>query len=68
MGSQQFQDIRKALRPQSIILMGKNTMMKRSIRIHCETTGNDKWACLLDELVGNVGVLFTVSRIPFTTI
>ncbi len=41
--------------------MGKNTMMKRSIRLYCETTGNDKWACLLDELVGNVGIVFTNS-------
>jgi large subunit ribosomal protein LP0 len=56
--SKQFMDIRKALRPASTILMGKNTMMKRSIRIWCEETGSDKWACLLDHLVGNVGILF----------
>ena len=24
----------------SIVLMGKNTMMKRSIRLYCERTGN----------------------------
>jgi len=57
----QFQNIRKGLRPESIILMGKNTMMKRSIRLWCETSGSDKWACLLDQLVGNVGVVFTSS-------
>lgn len=39
--------------------MGKNTMMKRSIRLYCETSGNDKWACILEHLVGNVGVVFT---------
>eukprot|EP00775_Hariotina_reticulata_P010389 gene10389-10547_t len=39
--------------------MGKNTMMKRSIRLYCEETGNDQWAPLLDELVGNVGLIFT---------
>jgi hypothetical protein len=39
--------------------MGKNTMMKRSIRLWCETTGNDAPAALLDELVGNVGLVFT---------
>jgi len=60
-GSMQFQNIRKGLRPESIILMGKNTMMKRSIRLWCETSGSDKWACLLDQLVGNVGVVFTSS-------
>jgi hypothetical protein len=39
--------------------MGKNTMMKRSIRLYCEETGNDQWAPLLDLLVGNVGLVFT---------
>jgi large subunit ribosomal protein LP0 len=58
-GSKQMSDIRAALRPDTIILMGKNTMMKRSIRLYCEETGNDQWAPLLDELVGNVGLVFT---------
>uniref|UniRef100_A0A7S0WIR2 60S acidic ribosomal protein P0 n=1 Tax=Pyramimonas obovata TaxID=1411642 RepID=A0A7S0WIR2_9CHLO len=58
-GSKQFQGIRAALRPESVILMGKNTMMKRCLRNYIERTGNDKWACLLDVLVGNVGVVFT---------
>ncbi|KAF6253041.1 60s acidic ribosomal protein-domain-containing protein [Scenedesmus sp. NREL 46B-D3] len=58
-GSKQMSDIRAALRPDTIILMGKNTMMKRSIRLYCEETGNDQWAPLLDELVGNVGLIFT---------
>ncbi|MEW5299687.1 MAG: hypothetical protein WDW38_004260 [Sanguina aurantia] len=60
-GSNQFQLIRKGLRPDSIILMGKNTMMKRSIRLYCEQSGDDKWACVLDELVGNVGIVFTTA-------
>jgi len=58
-GSKQMSDIRAALRPDSIILMGKNTMMKRSIRLYCEETGNDQWAPILDMLVGNVGIVFT---------
>jgi len=58
-GSKQFQGIRAALRPESVILMGKNTMMKRCLRNYIEKTGNDKWACLLEVLVGNVGVVFT---------
>lgn len=62
-GSMQFQNIRKALRPQSIILMGKNTMMKRSIRLYCETSGNDKWAAILDQMVGNVGIIFTTAEL-----
>ena len=39
--------------------MGKNTMMKRCIRLYCERTGNDTWANLLEALVGNVGLVFT---------
>ena len=39
--------------------MGKNTLMKRCIRLYCERTGSDQWATLLDALVGNVGVVFT---------
>lgn len=44
--------------------MGKNTMMKRSIRLYCEQQGSDKWTPLIDELVGNVGVIFTKGRHP----
>ncbi|KAK9868526.1 hypothetical protein WJX84_006537 [Apatococcus fuscideae] len=58
-GSKQFQDIRRGLREHSVVLMGKNTMMKRCIRLYCERTGNDTWANLLEALVGNVGLVFT---------
>lgn len=58
-GSKQFMDIRKGLRPTSVILMGKNTMMKRSIRLYCERSGNNSWAAIIDHLVGNVGLVFT---------
>jgi len=60
-GSMQFQNIRKGLRPASTILMGKNTMMKRSIRLYCEESGNEKWSVLLEQLVGNVGIIFTTT-------
>jgi len=39
--------------------MGKNTMMKRSIRLFCERSGNDTWGNILPYLVGNVGLVFT---------
>lgn len=39
--------------------MGKNTLMKRCIRLYNERTGSDTWAPLLDALVGNVGLIFT---------
>ncbi|WCJ29236.1 60S acidic ribosomal protein P0 [Euphorbia peplus] len=58
-GSTQLQNIRKGLRGDSIILMGKNTMMKRSIKIHAEQTGNKDFNNLLPLLVGNVGLIFT---------
>lgn len=49
----------QGLRSNSAVLMGKNTMMKRSIRIYVEETGDDGWANILPHLVGNVGVVFT---------
>ncbi|XP_047328787.1 60S acidic ribosomal protein P0 [Impatiens glandulifera] len=58
-GSNQLQQIRKGLRGDSIVLMGKNTMMKRSIRIHSEKTGNTAYLNLIPLLVGNVGLIFT---------
>ena len=58
-GSNQLQGIRKGLRGHSIVLMGKNTMMKRSIRLYAERTGNDNFRKLADQLVGNVGLIFT---------
>ncbi|KAF2312578.1 hypothetical protein GH714_035129 [Hevea brasiliensis] len=58
-GSNQLQNIRKGLRGDSIILMGKNTMMKRSIRLHAEKTGNNAFNNLVPLLVGNVGLIFT---------
>ncbi len=39
--------------------MGKNTLMKRCIRLYCESEGDEKWTPLLEELVGNVGIIFT---------
>ncbi|KAI4306625.1 hypothetical protein L6164_029886 [Bauhinia variegata] len=58
-GSKQMQDIRTGIRGDSIILMGKNTMMKRSIKRHAEMTGNEAVLSLIPLLVGNVGMLFT---------
>ncbi|GLT52039.1 hypothetical protein SLA2020_254010 [Shorea laevis] len=58
-GSTQLQNIRKGLRGDSVILMGKNTMMKRSIKIHAEKTNNSAITNLIPLLVGNVGLIFT---------
>ncbi|XP_061376435.1 large ribosomal subunit protein uL10-like [Gastrolobium bilobum] len=58
-GSNQLQSIRHGLRGDSVVLMGKNTMMKRSFRIHSEKTGNNAFLNLIPLLVGNVGLIFT---------
>ncbi|PKI32246.1 hypothetical protein CRG98_047332 [Punica granatum] len=58
-GSNQLQGIRKGLRGESIVLMGKNTMMKRTIKLHAENTGNKGVLNLVSLLVGNVGLIFT---------
>ncbi|KAK4482527.1 hypothetical protein RD792_009686 [Penstemon davidsonii] len=58
-GSTQMQNIRRGLRGESVVLMGKNTMMKRSIRIHADKTGNHEILTLIPLLVGNVGLIFT---------
>ena len=50
-GSNQLQNIRKGLRGDSVVLMGKNTMMKRSVRMHAEKTGNNAYLNLIPLLV-----------------
>lgn len=58
-GSTQLQNIRKGLRGDSVVLMGKNTLIRRCIKIHAENTGNQNYLNLLPLLVGNVGLIFT---------
>ncbi|KAG6481301.1 hypothetical protein ZIOFF_057897 [Zingiber officinale] len=71
-GSNQLQNIRQGLRGDSIILMGKNTLIRRCIKIHAEKTGNKDYLNILPLLVfvqkkktmalkfkGNVGLIFT---------
>ncbi|CAH0395354.1 unnamed protein product [Bemisia tabaci] len=56
-GSTQFQKIRVSLRGTAIVLMGKNTMMRKAIRGHIEH--NPALEKLLPHIVGNVGFVFT---------
>nr|P29764.1 RecName: Full=Large ribosomal subunit protein uL10; AltName: Full=60S acidic ribosomal protein P0; AltName: Full=Light-induced 34 kDa protein [Oxybasis rubra]CAA33276.1 34kD light-induced protein [Oxybasis rubra] len=58
-GSNQLQAIRIGLRGDSIVLMGKNTMMKRSIRLHAENTGNENLRNVEQLFLPNVGLIFT---------
>jgi large subunit ribosomal protein LP0 len=56
-GSKQMQQIRLSLRGHAVVLMGKNTMMRKAIRGHLGQ--NPKLEQLLPHIVGNVGFVFT---------
>lgn len=56
-GSRQMQTIRISLRGTAVVLMGKNTMMRKAIRGHLEE--NNNLEKLLPHIKGNVGFVFT---------
>merc|ERR1711864_48297 len=56
-GSKQMQEIRIALRGHGVVLMGKNTMMRKAIRGHMES--NPELERLLPHIKQNVGFVFT---------
>ncbi|XP_014665719.1 PREDICTED: 60S acidic ribosomal protein P0-like [Priapulus caudatus] len=56
-GSKQMQNIRISLRGTGVVLMGKNTMMRKAIRGHMEN--NPHLEKLLPHIKGNVGFVFT---------
>jgi len=56
-GSKQMQQIRISLRGHAIVLMGKNTMMRKAIRGHL--ANNPKLEQLLPHIRGNIGFVFT---------
>jgi len=58
-GSSQMQKIRIAMRGNGVVLMGKNTMMRKAIRGHLER--NPALEKLLPYIKGNVGLVFTKS-------
>lgn len=62
-GSSQMQKIRISLRGHAVILMGKNTMMKKAIREHLET--NPNLEKLLPHIFENVGFVFTKEDLSF---
>ncbi|CAG0922017.1 unnamed protein product [Notodromas monacha] len=56
-GSKQMQNIRISLRDKAVVLMGKNTMIRKAIKGHLENNpGLEK---LLPHIRGNVGFVFT---------
>jgi large subunit ribosomal protein LP0 len=52
-----MQEIRIALRGKAVVLMGKNTMMRKAIRGHLEK--NPDLERLLPHIKNNVGFVFT---------
>lgn len=56
-GSKQMQQIRMSLRGNAVVLMGKNTMMRKAIRGHVQR--NAALEKLLPHIKGNVGFVFT---------
>ena len=55
--SSQLQSVRKSLRGRAVLLMGKNTMVRRVLR---ERAAEDaKFGAILDHVAGNVGFVFT---------
>jgi len=56
-GSKQMQQIRMSLRGCAVVLMGKNTMIRKAIRGHLEK--NPALERLLPHIKGNVGFVFT---------
>jgi len=56
-GSKQMQQIRIGLRGSAVVLMGKNTMMRKAIKGHLEN--NPALEKILPHIRGNVGFVFT---------
>jgi len=54
-----MQKIRRIIRGKAVLLMGKNTMMRKAIRNNLTT--NPKWEALLPYITYNVGMIFTNS-------
>lgn len=55
-GSKQMQTVRAAIRGEGVVLMGKNTIMRKVIRDNMEK--NPKLASLLPHIRGNMGFIF----------
>ncbi|XP_053207716.1 60S acidic ribosomal protein P0-like [Panonychus citri] len=56
-GSKQMQQIRHSLRSSGVVLMGKNTMIRKAIRGHLES--NPSLEKIMSHVKGNVGFVFT---------
>ena len=59
-GSKQMQQIRMSLRGKAVVLMGKNTMMRKAIRGHLENNP------ALEKSVNSFGHLCLPFSVPFS--
>lgn len=62
-GSSHMQKIRGALRGKGVLLMGKNTMIRKAIRGHLEN--NKSLEALLPHVRGNIGFIFVKDELQF---
>jgi len=62
-GSSHMQKIRVALRGKAVLLMGKNTMIRKAIRGHLEN--NKALESLLPHVKGNIGFIFVKDELQF---
>ena len=58
-GSKQFMNMRKSMRGEAIILMGKNTMIRKIIREFLKSNPEHPIENLINCIEGNVGLIFT---------
>lgn len=63
-GSNQMQKVRVALRGKAIVVMGKNTLIRKVIRDLIDGEKMTKLECLLPLVVGNMGFVFTNGNLP----
>jgi len=56
-GSSHMQKIRRELRGQAVLLMGKNTMIRKVLRLHIDQ--HPEWETLIPWITGNIGLVFT---------
>jgi len=63
-GSNQMQKIRIGLRGNAVVLMGKNTLMRKVITNYLKEHPGHGLTNLLPAVVGNIGLIFTNGDIP----
>jgi len=61
-GSNQMQQVRQALRGEAVVVMGKNTIIRKVIRENMEK--NPKLEVLLPHIRGNMGFIFSNNSLP----